>query len=149
MKRSLTILLVALAAGAAIFATTYAISQCVCAKQMANSADRLDWLRQDNGYLPECHEMCAQIAAKKNELAGVLEGATNVTAIAQQKLQELAALRAQCQTKMLQHFAKVSQAMPAEQGRRYLAEMKRVTLGFHEQIEQSMSDSSAHGHGHE
>src|SRR5258706_9556301 len=164
MKRSLAIFLVALTAGAAVFAASYAISQCVCAKQMAKAADNLDWLRQEfrlseremasirelhNGYLPECHEMCAQIAAKKNELAGVLEGATNVTAIAQQKLQELAALRAQCQTKMLQHFAKVSQAMPAEQGRRYLAEMKRVTLGFHEQIEQSMSDSSAHGHGHE
>ena len=39
-------------------------------------------------------------------------------------------------------------AAPPEQGRRYLAEMQRLTLGFHEQIEQSMSQSPAHEHGH-
>ncbi len=164
MKRSLAILLVAFVAGAAVFTAAYAVSQCVCAKQLAKSADNLDWLRQEfrlsepemarirelhNGYLPECHKMCAQIAAKKSELAAVLEGTTNVPAAADQKLAELAALRAECQSQMLRHFAQVSQAMPAEQGKRYLAEMKRVTLGFHEQIEQSMSDSADHAHGHE
>ncbi len=40
---------------------------------------------------------------------------------------------------MLAHFYEVSQAMPPEQGRRYLAEMQRLTLGFHEQIENTMS----------
>ena len=30
--------------------------------------------------------------------------------------------------------------MPPEQGKRYLAEMQRLTLGAHEQIEQSMSE---------
>ena len=40
---------------------------------------------------------------------------------------------------MLQHFIAVSQAMPPEEGRRYLAEMKKLTLGSHEEIEQSMS----------
>jgi len=34
--------------------------------------------------------------------------------------------------------------MPPEQGRRYLAEMERITVGFHEDIEQTMSPS-AHG----
>jgi hypothetical protein len=46
---------------------------------------------------------------------------------------------------MLDHFAAVSRAMPAEQGKRYLAEMQQLTLGAHEQTEHSMSGD----HGHE
>jgi hypothetical protein len=37
--------------------------------------------------------------------------------------------------------------MSPEQGRRYLTEMQRLTLGFHEQIEQSMSSSAGQAHG--
>ena len=83
-------------------------------------------------------------------MESALTGATNVTAAAEAKLAELGTLRAQCQTQMLRHFVEVSQAMPAEQGRRYLAEMQRLTLGSHEQIEQSMSPpmSTQHEHGH-
>jgi hypothetical protein len=92
--------------------------------------------------------MCAKIAAKKSELETVLNGTTNVNPVAQQKLAELAALRAQCQAQMLQHFIEVSQTMPPEPGRRYLAEMQRLTLGFHEQTEQSMSESAGHEHHH-
>jgi hypothetical protein len=84
-------------------------------------------------------EMCMRIAAKKGELEASLGNSTNLTAAAQTKMAELAALRAQCQAQMLQHFINVSQAMPPEQGRRYLAEMKRLTLGDHEQMENSMS----------
>ena len=130
---------------------------------MDNATDALDWLKQEfqlsdsevarvrelhEGYMPKCAQMCKQIAAKKQELESALAGATNLSAAAEQKLAELAALRAQCQTQMLRHFVEVSQAMPAEQGRRYLAEMQRITLGFHEQIEQSMSPSADHEHGH-
>ena len=100
------------------------------------------------GYLPKCAEMCAKIAAKKSELETALNGSTNVNPVAQQKLAELAALRAQCQAQMLQHFIEVSQTMPPEQGRRYLAEMQRLTLGFHEQTEPSMSGSAGHEHHH-
>jgi len=60
----------------------------------------------------------------------------------QQKLTELGELRAQCQAQMLQHFIAVSRAMPPEEGRRYLAEMERLTLGFHEEIEQTMDMSA-------
>lgn len=161
-KRSLITVILALAACAALFAGSYVIAQRICAKHMSSSADDLDWLRQEfnlgdaemarvrelhEGYTPRCAEMCQQIAAKKLELASALTGATNVTAEAEQKLSELAALRAQCQTQMLRHFAEVSQAMPPEQGRRYFTEMQRLTLGFHEQIEQSMSHPVEHQHG--
>jgi hypothetical protein len=48
---------------------------------------------------------------------------------------------------MLQHFIAVSQAMPAEQGKRYLAEMQQLTLGTNDLMEQSMSDHAGHEHG--
>jgi len=100
------------------------------------------------GYLPKCAAMCKQIAEKKNEIAASLSGATNVTELTQRQLGELASLRAQCQSQMIQHFLEVSQAMPPEQGKRYFAEMKRVTLGEHEQVEKSMSESPGMQHGH-
>ena len=163
MNRSLVILLGALALGAAIFGGSRLLGRHVCQSCMANPNDELSWLRTEfhlsdaemarirelhEGYLPKCAEMCAQIAAKKSELASVLGTGTNLTPEAQTKLNEIAALRAQCQAQMLRHFATVSQAMPPEQGRRYLAEMKRVTLGTNGLMEQSMSGDSGHEHQH-
>jgi hypothetical protein len=157
MNRSLVILLGALALGAALFAGSYFVSQRACL--MTRSADDLNWLRVEfhlsdaemarvrklhEGYMPQCAKMCALIAAKSAEVQAALGNGTNVTVEAQKKLTELGELRAQCQTQMLRHFIEVSQAMPPEQGQRYLAEMKKLTLGFHEEIEQSMSAGHEH-----
>lgn len=163
MNRSLVILLGALALGAAIFAGSYFASQRATVICCANPADDLSWLRSEfhlsdaemarirelhEGYQPKCAEMCAKIAEQKRELETLLGNGTNITAEAQAKLTEIATLRAQCQAQMLQHFVAVSQTMPPEEGRRYLAEMKRLTLGFHEQTEQSMSGDTGHEHHH-
>jgi hypothetical protein len=161
MNRSLIILVGALALGAAIFAGSFFASQHATVMCCANPADDLNWLREEfhlsdaamarvrelhEGYLPKCAEMCAKIAAKKNELDAVIGSGTNLTAAAQTKLKEVAELRAQCQAQMLEHFITVSQAMPPDQGRRYLAEMRRLTLGSHEQMERSMSGDTGHEH---
>jgi hypothetical protein len=157
MNRPLVILLAALVLGAAIFAGSYIVGQRAC--NMMSSPDDLSWLRNEfhlsdadmarvrqlhEGYMPQCAEMCAKLAAKKAEVAAALANGTDVTVEAQKKLTELGELRAQCQGQMLQHFINVSHAMPPEAGRRYLAEMERMTIGFHEDIEQAMSPS-AHG----
>lgn len=162
MRRSLIVLLGLLAVGVIIFAGSFHLARRACVASMANSTDDLEWLRREfhlgdtevarirhlhEGYLPKCGEMCERIAAKKHELETALAGATNVTPAAEQALAELGSLRAQCQGQMLKHFIEVSRAMPPEQGRRYLAEMQRLTLGFHEQVEQSMSGSAGHAHG--
>jgi len=162
MNRSLVILLGVLALGAAIFVGSYFVSQRTCVATMTGSADDLSWLRDEfhlndadmarvrqlhEGYMPQCAKMCALIAAKSAEVQTALGSGTNVTAEAQQKLTELGELRAQCQAQMLRHFIAVSQAMPPDEGRRYLAEMKKLTLGSHEEIEQSMSDHAGHEHG--
>jgi hypothetical protein len=163
MRRSLIILVAILLAGAAIAGASYVLGCRICARQLASSGDDLGWLRREfrlsdtemqrirqlhEGYLPKCRENCALIAAKKQELQAVLDRAEGMTPAAQQKLAEVAALRAQCQASMLGHFYEVSQAMPPEPGRRYLAEMQRLTLGFHEQIENTMSGGTSSSHGH-
>jgi hypothetical protein len=162
MNRSLVILLGALVLGAAIFAGSFYASQRATVACCAKPADDLSWLRTEfhlndaemarirelhEGYLPKCAEMCAKITAKKAELESVLGTSTNITAEAQTKLNEIAALRAQCQAQMLEHFTAVSQAMPPEQGQRYLTEMKQLILGTNELMEQSMSDHAGHEHG--
>jgi hypothetical protein len=162
MNRSLVILLGVLLLGAAIFAGSYYTSQRACTMCVSKPADKLAWLQDEfhlsdtemkrirtlhEGYEPECMAMCDRVAGKKRELEAALGNGTNLTDAAKQKLVELGELRAQCQAQMLQHFMNVSQMMPPEQGRRYLAEMKRLTLGFHEEIEQSMSAPTGHEHG--
>jgi heme A synthase len=163
MNRSLFILLSALALAAAIFAGAYFASQRATMMCCENPTDDLSWLKSEfklsdaemarirelhEGYLPKCAEMCRKIAAAKRELAAMVGSSTNLTVEAQAKMNEIAALRAQCQSNMLAHFVAVSQAMPPAQGERYLAEMKRLTLGEHEQVEQSMSGDTAHEHHH-
>ena len=163
MNRSLAILFGALALGAAIFAGSYFASQRACVMCGAEPADKLAWLRDEfhlsaaemtrihqlhDGYEPKCMEMCGRVADKKRELEAALGGGTNLTVEAQKKLSELGELRAQCQAQMLQHFINVSQAMPPEQGKRYLAEMKKLTLGSQTEMESSMSDQPGQAHGH-
>jgi len=163
MNRSLVILIGALALGGAIFAGSYFTARQATVACCTRPADDLSWLRTEfhvseadlarirelhEGYRPKCAELCAKIAAKQSELNSALGGGTNSTAEVGVKLDELAALRAQCQAQMLQHFTAVSQAMPPDQGRRYLAEMQRLTLGHHGQFEHSMSDEAGHEHHH-
>jgi hypothetical protein len=163
MKRSLLILIGALALGAVIFACSFFAARHTTVLCCAQPADDLNWLRLEfhlgdadmariremhEGYLPKCAELCVKIATAKRELDLLVGNGTNLTAEAQAKVKEIADLRAQCQSQMLEHFVAVSQAMPTEQGKRYLAEMKKLTLGDHEQMEESMSDHPGHEHQH-
>jgi len=138
-------------------AGAYLCAMRLCARQMA--ADDLSWLKREfrlsqgemsrirqlhNGYLPKCREMCAKIAAKQGEV----EKALATGEVVDQKLIELGMLRAQCQAQMLRHFQDVSREMSTEQGKRYLSEMERLTLGFHGEVERSMGETPPSGHGH-
>jgi hypothetical protein len=155
MNRSLMVVLGALVLSAAVFGSSYLVGRRAGVIYCTNPADDLNWLRTEfhlndaemarvqrlhESYMPQCAKMCALIAAKKAEIRATLGDGTNVTADVQTKLTELGEFRAQCQGQMLRHFIAVSQAMPPDQGRRYLAEMEKITLGSHEEIEQSMSD---------
>jgi hypothetical protein len=161
MRRSVKLIVLAIVIALGSAAMAYFAAMRFCASHMA-ADDDLAWLRHEfklsasemqrirqlhEGYLPKCREMCGRIGAKQQEVEAALAsgGGTNS---AEQKLIELGTLRAECQAQMLRHFEEVSRAMPPEQGKRYLAEMQRLTLGFHEQIESSMGAGPHSGHGH-
>jgi hypothetical protein len=161
MSRSAKLIVVAAAIVLGAAALAYFGAMHFCAKRMS-ADDDLAWLRQEfrlnqaemqrvrqlhDGYLPKCREMCGRIAAKQKEVEASLASGTNTTST-EQKLVELGALRAECQGQMLRHFEEVSRAMPAEQGKRYLTEMQRLTLGFHQDIENSMGAGPHSGHRH-
>ena len=162
MGRATKVILTGALVGVASAALAYLGAMRLSVQKTAGSDD-LAWLRHEfrlndsemerirqlhEGYLPKCREMCAKIAAKRAEIDEVLSASTSAAAVTEQKLVELGALRAQCQAQMLRHFEEVSRAMPAEQGKRYLAEMQRQTLGFHERFENSMGEGVHSGHVH-
>ena len=161
MNRSLVIVLGALVLGAALFAGSFAISQRICRVCIAEPPGSPDWMQSEfhvnteemariqelhRDYLTECKAMCGMIAEKKQEVAAALNNTTNVSPIAKKKLAELAACRAECQSRMLQYFINVSHHMPPAEGKRYLAEMQRLTLGLSATQAQPMSDSAGHEH---
>jgi hypothetical protein len=157
MSRAARTVLSGILIAAVVGALAYVCTMRLCARQMA--ADDLSWLQREfrlgdaemqrvrqlhEGYMPKCREMCGKIAQKQGEVEKALERGEAPDA----KLMELAALRAQCQAQMLRHFEEVSRAMPPEQGKRYLSEMQKLTLGFHQNFERSMGEMPASGHGH-
>ena len=161
MRKPALILIVALVLAAALFGGAFLCARYFCVQHAARSTDDLDWLRMEfrlsdtdmakvrplhEGYLPICEKNCRDIALKKRELNRAIDAGTNTTAALDQLRAEVAALRTKCQSEMLAHFEEVSLAMPPAQGQRYLAEMKRLTLGTHEQVEEFMSGASGHGH---
>lgn len=163
MRRPFLILIAALVLGVAVFAGAFLCARFFCVQQVAQSTDDLDWLRMEfglkaaelarirelhDGYLPKCEINCAQIAAKKRALNQAIAAGTNSLATLEVLRAEVTRWRTKCQDEMLAHFEDVSRAMPPQQGARYLAEMKRLTLGEHEQVEQSMSGTNHDAHGH-
>ncbi|HEV2328144.1 MAG TPA: hypothetical protein VGY56_05065 [Verrucomicrobiae bacterium] len=144
MVRSLIIVLGALALGAALFIGSFALSRNVCRVCVAEPPGSPHWLQSQyhlsneemagiqklhNDYLSQCDLMCRMITEKQQAVATALNNSTNVSFLAQQKIDELAACRAHCQSQMLQYFVNVSRIMPPDEGRRYLADMEKDTLG--------------------
>lgn len=161
--RPIVILFTVLLASVALFVGAFLIASRMSSQQFHRPTDDLQWLQVEfrlgkaemervrelhDGYLPVCQEYCNRIAAEKSALQMIVEEGRSGTEAATQSLNEIAQVRAQCQSAMLRHFEEVSRVMPEEQGRRYLDEMRRLTLGSHEQIEESMSGSQGDGHAH-
>lgn len=117
-------------------------------KEFALSDQEFSRIRElHEAYLPDCAKMCARIAAANRELHRLVLSTNVVTPEITNKLSEISNIRQECQTRMLKHFYAVSQAMPEEQGRRYLAEMQRLT-SLSNMRNDSASDSAPPEHGH-
>jgi hypothetical protein len=135
MKRTLLILLGGLILGGATFCAFYAAEQRAARSLQTDDQPELAWLKHEfrlgdaeferisrlhETYLPHCMEMCERIAAKQAELDQLLGQSDRMTAEIERVMEESATLRLRCQKMMLQHFYEVSQAMPPDQGKRYL-----------------------------
>lgn len=81
-----------------------------------------------NAYAPKCEEMCRLIDGKNAQLQKLLTATNLITPEIKQALAEAAGIRAECESAMLEHFYKVAQTMPPEQGRRYLDWVQQQTL---------------------
>jgi hypothetical protein len=97
-------------------------------------------------YQAGCAERCALIDAKNAELAKLLAATNAVSPEIEKALQEAAQLRAECQAAMFQHFYTVSQTMPPEQGKRYLAWVTARTLGSEHSSMTHNSPAATHEH---
>ena len=143
MRRPALILVAGLAAAVLAYAGVYYSGTADCCHKTQGGAPELAWLKQEFGlgdaefkriaemhdsYLSGCAERCHRIDLKNQEVAQLLAATNHITAEIEKALAEAALLRADCQKKMLQHFYDVSQTMPPEQGRRYLAWVQKQTI---------------------
>ncbi|HXJ57587.1 MAG TPA: hypothetical protein VNU68_13080 [Verrucomicrobiae bacterium] len=139
MKKGLIILMLGLVAAAATYGCIYFVCSSSARNMQASERPELTWLRDEfkltdaefkrvsdlhAAYLPQCRERCVQIDQQSVQLQKLLAVSTNVTPEIERSLAETSRLRAECQAMMLRHFFQVSQAMPQDQGRRYLAWVK-------------------------
>ena len=139
MKRGPLILVFGLIAAAATYGCIYFVCTSPSRAMQASDKPELAWLKDEfnlsdaefkriselhASYLPQCMQMCRKIDAQNNQLQKLLSTATNVTPEIEGVLAEASRLRGDCQTMMLRHFMQVSQTLPPEQGRHYLAWVK-------------------------
>ena len=139
MKQGVLILLTGLLAAAIGYCCVYRASTIHARSWQQSERPELAWLKEEfnlseadfnlvselhTAYLPQCREMCREIDAHHAKLQRLVSGATNMTLEITAAVSEGARLRAECETTMLRHFFQVSQTMPPEQGRRYLAWVK-------------------------
>lgn len=143
MKRSWLIILGGLALAVCAYACIY-FGRTVAERSVERSnRPELAWLQMEfqltdaqltrvvelhNAYAPKCDEMCRAIDAKNAEIKRLLAATNVITPEIKQALAQAAEIRAECETAMLDHYYKVAQTMPAEQGRRYLEWVQQETL---------------------
>jgi hypothetical protein len=136
MKRGALILLLGLVLATAAFSGFYYFGTASCRDLMRQPQPELAWLKKEfqlsdtefiwisqmhAAYLPQCQQRCLRIAEQNRRLDQLLANATNMTPEIANAMAERARMRGECETEMMKHFLAVSQTMPPEQGRRYLA----------------------------
>lgn len=162
MKQACAILLLGLVVCGAAFAGFYFMGMSSSREMMRQPLPELAWLKKEfklndeeyariaalhRAYLPQCAERCRLIDEKSAQLRQLLDQSGAVTPEIESLIARRAKMRADCEAEMLKHFMAVSQTMPPEQGRRYLAWVEEQTILRGEAMEQSHhSRHSSHNH---
>ena len=158
MKRALAIILLGVLVGLSGYFCLYKLRTSRLSHSMPNS--ELAWLKTEfnlsdpefariqelhQAYLPECARLCALLASANSDLNDLVMKTNKVTPEISAKLAEIGRIRQECQSRMLTHFYAVSQAMPPEQGRRYLEQMQMLT-SLSNMRDHSVSEHQGHAH---
>ena len=141
-------------AGGGFWIARYITQQASCSLRKKESIDSLYWLVKEyhlskeqlakvrkvhEQYLPDCQFYCRKIAEAKAELRRQL----NVDHFDSKKigelLQQIALLRAQCQKRMLEHFAETAALLPEPAKKRYFSTMVSFVLEKHSEMEHQMT----------
>jgi hypothetical protein len=166
MKRPWLILLGGLALALAAYAGAYFSSSAKMRCMTTSAAPELAWLQTEfklsdaemdrvqklhDSYLSACMERCQRIDAKNAELRTLLAATNVLTPEIEKAISEAAQLRADCQRAMLEHFFRVSQTMPPEQGKRYFGWVVSKTFGSEHaaMVSDPVPASEMHEHPHE
>jgi uncharacterized protein YdcH (DUF465 family) len=143
MKRTWFIVLGGLLLAVAAYACVYLTGTSTERALASSDKPALAWLQQEyqlndaqfarlcelhDAYRPKCMEMCRKIDQRNAQLQKLLAATNVITPEIKQALAEAAEIRAECEAAMLDHFYKVAQTMPAEQGKRYLEWVQQETL---------------------
>jgi hypothetical protein len=159
MKRPFRILLLGVVLAAVGFCAFYFGATARQRAVMHSANPELGWLREEfnlsdadyksvcalhDAYRPQCQKMCGLIAEKNDELRMLIAQTNVITPEIARMLEEASQLRAECHKGMLAHFFAVSQKMPTEQGKRYLAWVQEKTLLGHDGMMANEHQSEAH-----
>ena len=143
MKRSGLVLLAGIVLAVAAYVGFYSAFSAKSRSLAASQEPELYWLKHEfqitdgefsrisemhESYRAGCAQRCRLIDERNEELKRLLASSSSITPEIEKALAETARLRAECQSKMLQHFYEVSRTMPPEQGRRYLAWVTERTI---------------------
>lgn len=160
MRRSWLIILGGLVLAGVAYACVYLRATAVQRSIERSARPELAWLQQEfqltdaqlarvmelhNAYAPKCDAMCRAIDAKNAQIQKLLAATNVVTPEIKQVMAEAGEIRAECETAMLDHFYKVAQTMPPEQGRRYLEWVQKETLKPSKMMPGRAQSSSAPG----
>jgi hypothetical protein len=136
MKSAIAILIAGLIACAAAFCSFYLLGTAAHREILHGQTPELAWLQKEfqlsdgelarvtklhEAYQTHCMQMCGRIDEQTGRLKKLLASTGTLTPEIEATIAEAARLRGECQRDMMRHFFEVSQAMPPEQGRRYLA----------------------------
>lgn len=160
MKRAMLIIVAGLLLAGVAYGCLYMTRTAQARRANAAAHPELVWLKREFGlsqqefarirnlheaYLPDCARMCAKIEAANTELEALVLKTNQITLEISEKLSDIGRIRQECQTRMLSHFYAVSRSMPEEQGRRYLAQMQKLT-SLSNMRHDAGQVQTAHGH---
>ena len=143
MKRPGLILVLGIILAVAAYVSFYFALSAKSRSLAASQEPELNWLKHEfqitdgefsrisemhDSYRAGCAQRCLLIEERNEELKRLLASSSSITPEIEKALAETARLRAECQSKMLQHFYEVSRTMPPEQGRRYQAWVTERTI---------------------